>query len=141
MALTPFGYVIVDGKVAVNEKQAKQVVGIFKAYIDGHALTQAAAEVGAKMTHSVVGRMLQNKKYLGTKIYPAIIDKETFEAAKKERMKRAVALGRIYEQPESEERPSKKYTYHLSDVEKKYDNPFMQAEYAYSKIESEVADE
>lgn len=141
MALTPFGYMIVDGKVTVNEEQAKQVEGIFKAYIAGQALTKAAAEVGIKMTHSVVGRILQNKKYLGTKIYPTIIDKDTFEAAEKERMKRAVALGRVYEHPKSEESPCKKFIYRIGDVKKKFDNPFMQAQYAYSKIESEVADE
>lgn len=141
MAHIPFGYMIVDGKVTVNEEQAKQVAGIFKAYIDGQALTKAAAEVGIKMTHSVVGRILQNKKYLGTKIYPAIIDKDTFEAADKERMKRATALGRVYEYPEPEESPCKKFNYQIGEIKKKYDNPFMQAEYAYSKIESEVADE
>ena len=52
---------------------------------------------GLKLYHGSVGRMLQNKKYLGDDYYPAIIDKETFDKAEEIRMYRAMALGRVRE--------------------------------------------
>ena len=42
--------------------------------------------------------MMQNKRYLGDDYYPAIIDKETFDAAEKERVKRQIRLGRIFDE-------------------------------------------
>lgn len=61
------------------------------------ALIPAAEKGGLKLYHGSVGRMLQNKKYLGDDYYPAIIDKETFDKAEEIRMDRAMALGRVRE--------------------------------------------
>ena len=60
-------------------------------------LIPAAEKGGLKLYHGSVGRMLQNKKYLGDDYYPAIIDKETFDKAEEIRMDRAMALGRVRE--------------------------------------------
>lgn len=141
MAHTPFGYKIVDGKAEIDEEQALQLNMIYQVYIGGASLTKAAETVGIVSTYSSLGRMLRNRKYLGTDYYPAIIDKKLFEAAEEERMKRAVALGRIYKYPEPEDEIKQAYSFQLGNVEKKYENPFMQAEYAYSMIESEAANE
>lgn len=140
MAHIPYGYKIENGKAVVDEAMARQVAGMFGAYIGGAGLKAAAESVGLYMTHSVIGKMLRNEKYLGTDFYPAIIDRAMFDAAEEERMKRAKALGRIYEYPKAASIKDKKYTYHLGSVQQKYDNPFRQAEYAYSLIESEEAD-
>ncbi len=141
MSHTPFGYKIVNGKAEIDEEQALQLNVIYQAYIGGASLTKAAATVGIVSTHASIGRMLRNKKYLGTDYYPAIIDKKLFDAAEEERQKRATALGRIYEYPEPEDESMPVYSFRLDKVDKKYDNPFMQAEYAYSMIESEAANE
>lgn len=61
------------------------------------ALIPAAEKGGLKLYHGSVGRMLQNKKYLGDDYYPAIIDKETFDKAEEIRMDRAMALGWVRE--------------------------------------------
>lgn len=36
-------------------------------------------KVGIDKTHSVIGRLLRNKVYLGTDYYPQIVDKEIFK--------------------------------------------------------------
>jgi len=89
MAHTPYGYRIVDGKAVVNAEQAANVQAIFMDYLSGTALTVAAAKVGLKMYHGSVGRLLRNRHYLGDEFYPAIIDKETFDAVEEKRMEKA----------------------------------------------------
>lgn len=81
--------------------------------------------------------MLKNIRYLGDDYYPAIIDPDTFAAVQEERIRRASALGRIHEPKEAKVvvYPS---TFHIILGTQIYDDPFAQAEYAYSLIESEV---
>mgnify|MGYP001095327668 FL=1 len=80
--------------------------------------------------------MLKNTHYLGDEYYPAIIDRETFDKAEQERMRRAAALGRIKE-PAEQEGIQIPTVFHTNLVEQTFDDPFLQAEYAYSLIESE----
>ena len=137
MGHTPYGYSIENGMVVIDENQAKQVRGLFEGYISGLALTVAAEKAGLKLFHGSAGRMLRNRKYLGDGYYPAIIDRVTFQNAEDERLKRAKALGRLYErkEPIKEEKPE---NFTIPKVQEKYKNPFQQAEYAYSLIECEV---
>ena len=101
------------------------------------ALISAAEKGGLKLYHGSAGRMLQNKKYLGDDYYPAIIDKETFDKAEEIRMSRAKALGRVWELEGKKELlfPT---SFIIPAVKKVSDDPFEQAAYAYSLIESEV---
>lgn len=137
MGHTPYGYRIEDGKAVVDEEQATKVREFFNAYISGLALTVAAKKVGLKMNHSSAGRILRNKRYLGDDYYPAVISKETFDKAEKKRVEKARALGRVRE---LEQDPKSEYSmrFTMPKVEQKYTDPFKQAEYAYSMIESEV---
>ena len=139
MSHTPYGYRIVDGKAVIDEEQARNVQTIFADYLNGTALMVAAAKVGLKMYHGSVGRLLRNLHYLGDDFYPGIIDKETFDAVEKKRMERAEGLGRVRE---LEEPPKQECStqFYRPKIMKKYDDPFAQAEYAYSLIESEVQD-
>ena len=78
-----------------------------------------------------------DKRYLGDDFYPPIIDEDTFKQAEAERIKRARMLGRIREQAE----PKKAFVrmrFTAPSPESLYEDPFAQAEYAYSLIESEV---
>jgi hypothetical protein len=137
MGHTPYGYRIENGRAVIDEKQAQQVRGLFEGYITGLALKDAAEKAGLKLFHGSVGRMLRNRKYLGDEYYSAIIDEATFEKAEEERLKRAKALGRVYEkiEPTKAENPM---SFSIAKVQEKYINPFQQAEYAYSLIECEV---
>lgn len=140
MSHTPYGYKILNGRAVVDATRARQIVNLFDEYIKGASFKTAAEITGIAVTHSVVGRILKNEIYLGTEFYPAIIDKDRFDAAASERLKRATVLRRIYEYTDELVVKEKKYTYHLRNVPQKYDNPFRQAEYAYSLIESEETD-
>ena len=106
----PYGYKIEKGKALIDEVQAKQVRMLFKGYLSGLAYVVAAEEVGLKLSHPSVKRILQNKRYLGDKYYPAIIDQETFERAEAERFKRQRQMGRIFpDKPVDECKPATKF--------------------------------
>ena len=133
----PYGYRIEDGKAVVDETQAEQVRAFFKEYISGKALMVAAETVGLKLFHGSAGRMLRNTHYLGDDYYPAIIDKELFDKAEEERLSRANQLGRVREL-KAKEMPAVPLHFTMGKQIQEFDNPFKQAEYAYSLIESEV---
>jgi len=133
----PYGYRIENGRAVIDEKQAATVREFFQNYISGMALMPAAERVGLKLYHGSAGRMLRNKKYLGDDYYPAIIDKETFDKAEEIRTSRAKALGRVWEL-EGKKDPIFPTRFSIPTVKKVSDDPFEQAAYAYSLIESEV---
>nr|DAZ09912.1 MAG TPA: integrase [Caudoviricetes sp.] len=133
----PYGYRIENGMAVVDEAEADTVRKFFDYYISGLALMAAAEKAGLKLYHGSAGRMLRNVKYLGDDYYPAIIDKATFDKAEEIRMSRAKALGRVRELEVKQVAPfPTKFT--MPAVKTIYENPFKQAAYAYSLIESEV---
>lgn len=135
----PYGYKIVNGAAVIDEDQAEQVRTLFSGYLSGLAFVPAAEAAGLPLFHSGAKRMLQNSHYLGDDFYPAIIDSETFAKAEEERMRRAGIMGRIRER--SEPAPCIAETaFTLGKITHKYDDPFKQASYVYSLIESEVQD-
>ena len=90
----PYGYQIENGSVIVNEDQAARIRKIYKGYLGGLSLRGAAREAGLTLSHASVKRMMQNLHYLGDEFYPAIIDRETYDAFEEERRRREKALGR-----------------------------------------------
>ena len=137
MGHTPYGYRIENGKAVVDEIASEKVKYLYKGYLEGLSLMDAAKEAGIQCHHATAAKMLQNKHYLGDEFYPPIIDEDTFEKAKTERRKRAEKLGRVWNQKE-EAQVDSEMKFKAKPLEEKYDNPFKQAEYAYSLIESEV---
>lgn len=138
MAHIPYGYKIVDGKAEIDEEQAGVVRALFEGYISGLALKVAAEQAGLNIYHGSAGRMLRNTHYLGDEYYPAIIDRALFDKAEEIRVAKAGALGRIREL----DTPSKVVadtSFTIKPIQMKFKDPFAQAEYAYSLIESEVA--
>lgn len=136
MKHTPFGYKVVDGKAVIDEVAAGQLREMYKGFLEGKSLVVAARDVGIETYHGTVTRMLGNKKYLGTDYYPQIIDQETFDKALEEKQKRMDALGRNNRQKPKEEK-SLPTTFHFMPAELSYTDPFEQAKYIYSLIESE----
>jgi hypothetical protein len=137
MGHIPYGYKIENGKAAVDEEKAKQIRTIYREYLSGLSLTDAAKASGMQLCHTSVKRIMQNQHYLGDEYYPAIIDPETFQRAFSEQQKRAAALGRVYEL-KKEKKPEYNIRFTMKPIMQQYTNPFQQAEYAYSLIESEV---
>ena len=90
MGHTPYGYRIEEGKAVIDEAAAAQVRELYKNYLSGLSLTNAAKEAGLELLHSGSKRMMRNKHYLGDDFYPAIIDKESFDAVEAEDRKSVV---------------------------------------------------
>ena len=138
MAYVPYGYTITEGLVAVDEKEAEQVRMFFEKYISGLSLAVAGEQAGIQKTHSSMGLILKNISYLGNDVYPAIIDRETFDKAEEVRNKRAKDLGRIAELAAFTS-PSPIERFKMKKSEGKLpDDPVARAEYLYSLIEREV---
>jgi hypothetical protein len=137
MSHVPYGYRIENGKAVIDEEKAEQVRKLYKGYLSGLAYVIAAEAAGLKLYHGGAKRMMQNKHYIGDDYYPVIIDKETFDAAEAERVKRQVKLGRVFDdKPAKASKATTKFT--MPNVQNKYDDPYRQAEYVYSLIEREV---
>jgi hypothetical protein len=134
---TPYGYIIQNGKAVIDEMKAVQVRDLYQAYLSELSLRDASKKAGINRYHATVAKMLTNKKYLGDEYYPSIIDKHTFELAHAEKLRRAQMLGRIQE-PKKKEDVAQSLHFTVPNPTQLYDDPFKQAEYAYSLIESEV---
>lgn len=137
MAHIPYGYKIVNGKAEVDEKQAEAVRKLFDGYIAGLGLKPAAENAGFEIYHGSAGRMLRNTHYLGDEYYPAVIDRERFDKAEEIRIARASSLGRVRELQVAP-KPAVDTKFTMPSAERKFADPFSQAEYAYSLIKSEV---
>ena len=137
MGHTPFGYRIENGVAVVDEHAAEQVLALYQSYLSGGSLRTAANKVGIDAFDAGIGRILKNHHYLGDDYYPAIIDPDTFAAVQEERIRRASALGRIHE-PKEDKAATSPTNFHIIEGTQVYDDPFAQAAYAYSLIESEV---
>jgi len=137
MAHTPYGYIIKNGIAFIDDKLANQVKELFHAYISGFSLVDTAKRAGIKRCHSSIAKMLTCKRYLGDAFYPPIIDEDTFKQAEAEKIKRARMLGRIREKAEPK-KSLERMRFSAPSPETLYEDPFTQAEYAYSLIESEV---
>jgi hypothetical protein len=137
MGHIPYGYIIEDGKAVVDEKTSEQVKELFSGYLAGLSLKEAAKKAGIDCYHATAGKMLQNKRYLGDEFYPPIIEGEIFEKARAEKRKRAEKLGRICE-PKDVPETTYPVKFKAKPLVQKYEDPYKQAEYAYSLIESEV---
>ena len=136
MGHTPYGYRIENGAAVINEAEAECVRRIFDNYISGMSLREAAKAAGHPLVHSTVKRMLTKKYYYGDDFYPAIIDISTFHTANSELKRRADnknqtgKIRRIMPKPETE--------FTFSPPLTQYDDPYEQAQYLYSLIESKV---
>ena len=104
---------------------------------DTDSLATASKSCSLNFTHSQVGRMLEKKEYCGDDFYPEIISTEVFEKVQEERLKRATKLGRLNRVKSIlAVEPSTKFK--MNPCIEKFADPFEQAEYIYSQIESEV---
>lgn len=137
MGHIPYGYIISDGKAIIDEKASRQIQSLFKAYLSGLSLTGAAQQAGINRYHASIARMVTDKRYLGDDFYPQIISQDVLDQAKAEKLRRAQMLGRIRDS-EGLKPALSNSRFTSPRPEHIHDDPFKQAEYAYSLIESEV---
>lgn len=136
MGHTPYGYRIENGSAIVVEQEAETIRQIFRNYLLGMSLSEAAKSAGLTIVHSMVKRMLGRKCYLGDAFYPAIIDEETFTKANAELYRRAAEMHRVGKTSRKEPVVYTEFVFEPQQFH--YENPFQQAEYIYSLIESRV---
>ena len=136
MGHTPYGYRIENGAAVINEAEAECVRRIFDNYISGMSLREAASAAGHPLVHSTVKRMLTKKYYCGDDFYPAIIDISTFHTANSELKRRADNRNQTGKTRRIMPKPETEFT--ISPPLTQYDDPYEQAQYLYSLIESKV---
>jgi site-specific DNA recombinase len=100
----PLGYEIKDGKAVIHKGESKMIHYAYNTYCDGDSQFNIARhfqEAGYKngngrvsWRHPTIGKLLQNKVYLGDDFYPAIISQEIFNKAAEVRNDKAVHLKR-----------------------------------------------
>lgn len=134
MKNVPYGYRIVDAKAVIDESEATRLRTLFGEYNDCGNMLMAARNAGIVKTHSVIGAMLKNRAYLGTDFYPRLIDDETFEKAQKTRLDTAARLGRV-RPPKERPKITVSLDFTVGVIEKKYKDPYLQAQYAYGQIQ------
>lgn len=122
MTHTPFGYIIEDGKAVIDETNTEKVRRLFHEYVECGSMRAAAKKAGIDKTHSMIGRFLKNKVYVGTEYYPQIVDENTFAKVQEIRKSNARSQNRIreYKVPPKVEIG----TFAIGKVTKKYDDPY-----------------
>ena len=138
MEHTPFGYVIVDGRPVKHDIESARLNALYQGYLLGLSFDGAADLAGIKATHSMVKRLLSNKRYLGDGLYPQLIDETTFKAVETERLRREKALGRDNLPKKEKPVPMIFTDFHTKKSTETFTDPIAQAEYAYGRIEGKV---
>ena len=136
MSHTPYGYWIKNGKAFIDEIAAEKIRQLYKNYLAGLSLENAAMEAGIDASHGTVKRIMENRRYLGDDFYPKIIDTYTFTEAMLERERRMKALGRT-DRIKPVIRKTAPVNFRFGEIKAYHDSPTAQAEYLYSLIESE----
>lgn len=100
----PLGYQMLGGKVEIVPETGKIVKGIFNAYLEGTSICQIAkgltklgvlnASQKPLWNHCSVGKILENRKYIGDSFYPQLITEDVFRRVQERREEKAVSLGR-----------------------------------------------
>ena len=135
----PYGYRIVDGKAVVMEDEAERLRVLCRAYLSGQSFCAAAQTAGIAKSHAALRLMMENPLYLGDAFYPAILEKETLDAACAERQRREAAKPRTPKK-RADRTALAATKFHMQEAEKEHENAYLQAEYLYSLIESEAED-
>ena len=140
MRTIPYGYCMKDGKIAVNEDEARALKNLFQNYLNGMSLAAAAQSAGIPFTHSVVRRMLENPLYAGNERYPALIKEDWLNQAHELRLSRARKLGK--DKLPHKRRPtfSIRTRFYMDELDDGNRPALEQAEYVYQQIR-EVEDE
>ncbi len=134
--MTPYGYRIINAEAVIDESEAEKVKELYREFLTTGSMRKAAMKVGIDKVHSVIGRILKNRVYLGTDYYPQIIDEALFSAVQKLREKNARNQNRIHEYKAVEK--TEIGSFYIGSVDKKYNDPYKQAEYAYGLIEEDI---
>ena len=89
----PYGYCCKDGVIVIEPQESKVLKQIYAAYLDGSSMLTIAEQLNREKIEyrdGVTGwnkgrlkHLIDNTKYLGTAVYPPIIDQATYEKIQK----------------------------------------------------------
>lgn len=89
----PYGYCCKDGVIVIEPQESKVLKRIYAAYLDGSSMLTIAEQLNREKIEyrdGVTGwnkgrlkHLIDNAKYLGTEVYPPIIDQATYEKMQK----------------------------------------------------------
>ena len=136
MGYVLFGYRIKNGKAFIDEVAAEKIRQLYKNYLAGLSLENAAMEAGIDASHGTVKHIMENRRYLGDDFYPEIIDTYTFTETMLELERRKKALGRTNRIKPVIQKTAP-VNFRFGEIKEYHDSPAAQAEYFYSLIESE----
>ncbi len=95
----PLGYEIKEGKAVIHDDEGKMIFFAFESYCKGDSqftIAKHFQEAGhingngrVSWSHSTIGKLLQNKVYLGDNFYPQLISQEIFDKAAEVRNEKA----------------------------------------------------
>ncbi|OUP68457.1 hypothetical protein B5F10_13230 [Anaerotruncus colihominis] len=97
----PFGYAMRMGKICIQEQEAGLVKEIFLDYIRGASFLQITEKLNSqpvaynlqtRWNKNMVARILEDRRYVGEKGFPRIIDSELFNAALAKRAAKQIAF-------------------------------------------------
>jgi len=108
---------------------------LYKGYLSGLSYIDAAKAVGLDLHASSVKMLMRNARYTGDDFYPEIIDRTTFDAAERERLRRCSVLGKKEGQSKEQAPGTAPQHFSFRQCLKQFRDPFRQAEYIYSLIE------
>lgn len=127
MGKLKFGYQLQAGKVAIDPKQATIVRTIFTGFLNGTSRRQLSLKFG--MSHASIQRILTFQEYSSGSRYPNIIEPAIFNQVQ-ERLTHA-----IKRKPKPVTKPVSNFYHGI--LKHRYKDPFKQAEYIYSLIQTE----
>ena len=98
----PFGYIITNGEICINESEAELLRAIFELYTKCKSYSEIAERCmrtgirynpdSDKWNKNMVKRIIENNKYTGKNGYPKIIDEKLYNKANKARLSKNVKI-------------------------------------------------
>jgi len=83
MRTVPYAYCYKNGKIVIQEDEARVLKNLYQAYLELSSLQKAGNKAGISFAHPTIKRMLSNPIYLGQGIYPQIIKNDVFKLYRK----------------------------------------------------------
>ena len=100
----PFGYALHGGEIVINQSEANAVGDIFRLYTGGTSLSgiteklrssEISYDAGRLWNKNMVSRILGDRRYVESAVYPQIISESIFSAASSLRSEKAPTTDKI----------------------------------------------
>ncbi len=84
----PYGYELKDGMVSVNNGEAGKLKSLFRLFTDGTTMKKCLELISIPHCPDSCKAMLKNSVYMGTDLFPPLIEPDLFAAAQEEMARR-----------------------------------------------------